>query len=181
MKRFWQTSLAIAASAMIAGTANAQSDWTQSGEVGSYQSIVARAGYGSSTKLPSQQAVPSVTGQEPAKPVSAEGQPTQGCVGGNCGSVVSGVSSDCGCVGACGGGCGGGVSSRLKGLFSCNDGSCGDGGSNYVVGIRGLFFQRDSEDDVRITRNGAGDVLLSTSSQYNTMGGIRFFIDQAKR
>ncbi len=45
--------------------------------------------------------------------------------------------------------------------------------SNWVVGVQGLYFSRDSEDDVRLSRNGAGDILLSTSANYNTMGGIQ--------
>lgn len=44
--------------------------------------------------------------------------------------------------------------------------------SNAVLGIYGLYFTRDHEDDVRIARNGAGDVLLSTTSNHDSMGGI---------
>ena len=47
MKRFWHTCLAMIASAtMTAGVANAQNDWNVPSEIGSYQSILSRAGYG---------------------------------------------------------------------------------------------------------------------------------------
>lgn len=47
MKRFWHTCLAVIASAtMTAGVANAQNDWNVPSEIGSYQSILSRAGYG---------------------------------------------------------------------------------------------------------------------------------------
>ena len=44
MKRFWHAWLAVVAVSTVAGTANAQ--WNQSTEIGSYQSILARSGYG---------------------------------------------------------------------------------------------------------------------------------------
>jgi hypothetical protein len=47
MKRFWHTCLAMLASATVtAGVANAQNDWNAPSEIGSYQSILSRAGYG---------------------------------------------------------------------------------------------------------------------------------------
>ena len=46
MKRFWHACFAVIASTAMIGTANAQ--WNQSPEIGSYQSILARTGYGSS-------------------------------------------------------------------------------------------------------------------------------------
>ncbi len=47
MKRFWHACLAVIASAtMTAGVANAQNDWNAPSEIGSYQSILSRAGYG---------------------------------------------------------------------------------------------------------------------------------------
>jgi len=44
MKRFWHIFLAVVAMATLANTANAQ--WSSGGEIGSYQSILSRAGYG---------------------------------------------------------------------------------------------------------------------------------------
>ena len=44
MIRFWHTFLAIVATAAMVNSANAQ--WSPSGEIGSYQSILSRAGYG---------------------------------------------------------------------------------------------------------------------------------------
>ena len=171
MKRFWQTWLTVFAATTMVGSAEAQTGWNQSAEIGSYQSIVTRAGYGSSTKLPSQESAPSVPGQMTDQPAPAVGQPTQGCSSGNCGSSMAGGYRDCGCAGACDGSCGRSLGDRMGGFFGHGDEGTG---SNYVVGIRGLYFNRDHEDDVRIARNAAGDVLLSTTSDINTMGGIDF-------
>ncbi len=52
MKRFWHTCLAMIASAtMTAGVANAQNNWNAPSEIGSYQSILSRAGYGQETNI----------------------------------------------------------------------------------------------------------------------------------
>ena len=58
MKRFWHTCLAMIASATVtAGVADAQNNWNEPSEIGSYQSILSRAGYGQestmATALPS--------------------------------------------------------------------------------------------------------------------------------
>ncbi|QEG20548.1 BBP7 family outer membrane beta-barrel protein [Mariniblastus fucicola] len=46
MKRMWQNWLAIVTLVTMVGTANAQHGWNQPSEIGSYQSILSRAGYG---------------------------------------------------------------------------------------------------------------------------------------
>ena len=52
MKRFWHTCLAMIATAtMTAGVANAQNNWNAPSEIGSYQSILSRAGYGQETNV----------------------------------------------------------------------------------------------------------------------------------
>jgi len=52
MKRFWHTCLAMIATAtMTAGVANAQNNWNTPSEIGSYQSILSRAGYGQETNI----------------------------------------------------------------------------------------------------------------------------------
>jgi hypothetical protein len=224
MKRFWHTCMAVVASASIAGTASAQSDWNQPQEIGSYQSILARAGYAqgatASPTVPGHMANSIQGVAQPAAPMM--GQPVQGCQSGNCGTAVnyapmqSGavsyapMQSDCG-SGNCGGGCasgncgggyidGGYVDSGYVG-GGCASGNCGGdvygatggmggrigggglggrlggavgGGSNsnVVFGARGLMMRRDHEDDVFLTRNGAGDQLLSTDADMRTMGGL---------
>jgi len=58
MKRFWHTCLAmIALATMTAGVANAQNDWNVPSEIGSYQSILSRAGYGNGMPATSGRAV----------------------------------------------------------------------------------------------------------------------------
>lgn len=89
MKRFWCTFLAIVAAVTMANTTNAQSGTT--GEIGSYQSILSRAGYGNggsgtTSPLPSSPS-PSVTYTAPA--VSTGSAST--CVGGNCGYANGGA------------------------------------------------------------------------------------------
>lgn len=51
--------------------------------------------------------------------------------------------------------------------------------ANWVVGTQGLYFTRDHEDDVRLTRNAAGEILLSTNANMNTMGGVE--VDATRR
>jgi len=52
MKRFWHTCLAMLATAtMTAGVANAQNNWNAPSEIGSYQSILSRAGYGQESNI----------------------------------------------------------------------------------------------------------------------------------
>ena len=46
MKRMWQNWLAIVTLVAMVGTADAQNSWNQPSEIGSYQSILSRAGYG---------------------------------------------------------------------------------------------------------------------------------------
>jgi hypothetical protein len=169
MKRFWHTCLAVVATAAIVSSANAQSDWNQSAEIGSYQSILKRAGYGAP---PSQDGVPAAPGEMPiadaANPV-VMGQPTQGCAGGGCDTgMFSSCGADCGGCSSCDAGC-------MGGIFG-GDQARGSSSSNTVVGVKGLYFFRDSEDDVPLSRNGAGDILLSTDAHYNTMGGFQFDI-----
>ena len=89
MKRFWQTCLAVVAAATMANTANAQS-----GEIGSYQSILSRAGYGESIggqaalgAIPTgQAAIPS----SPGTPITYGGGQGAGCAGGVCNGIVNG-------------------------------------------------------------------------------------------
>ena len=160
MKRFWHTCLAVVASAAMVSTANAQTGWNQSGDIGSYQSILKRAGYGTP---PSQDAVPAAPGESAAASESVvTGEATQGCAGGDCGTAM---------VGGCGADCDTGVGRMFD--------RAGSSDSNIVVGLRGLYFSRDHEDDVFISENAAGDVLLSTNANYNTMGG--FEVDLTKR
>jgi len=81
MKRFWHTFLAIVATATMVNTANAQ---FPSGEIGSYQSILSRAGYGdgSGTSAAPVQA-------SPGAPVNFGAPAGAGCINGNCGGATS--------------------------------------------------------------------------------------------
>ena len=99
MKRFWLTFLAIA-TATMANTANAQLN--ESGEIGSYQSILSRAGYGDGSGTtspvatssdaqvygaPQLQAAPvqaAPVQAVPAVPSLVTGHTGQGCANGNC-------------------------------------------------------------------------------------------------
>ncbi len=123
MKRFWLSCLVVVATATITNSANAQ--WNESAEIGSYQSILSRAGYGTEGNQ---------VGYNPAQPVPAppgaamaaqqgvavgHGTGTVvsgGCSTGNCGGAVA-VQSDCGCSGGCNGGCGGSMNGGRLGAF----------------------------------------------------------------
>ncbi|MFK7766205.1 MAG: BBP7 family outer membrane beta-barrel protein [Mariniblastus sp.] len=118
MKRFWQTWLAVVAVATMVNTADAQ--WNQSAEIGSYQSILSRAGYGQSMggqavqgsmshNAGGQVAIPS----PPGTPVTygggmqGAGCGTPACAGGMNGGVMNGGGMNGG--GMNGGGMNGGV------------------------------------------------------------------------
>ena len=179
MKRFWNTWLAVVVSTAMISSATAQSDWNQSNDVGSYQSILSRGGY-QNGDAPAQfnSAGPGQVGNQAGEPEmpgqlvnaqamngqTAMGQPMHvgGCTG-DCGGGVNGCT--CGDVS----GRNGGLAGRLGGL-----GSRAGSGSNYVFGAQALFFRRDHEDDVPLTRNGAGQVLRSTGASMGTMGGVNF-------
>ena len=72
MKRFWHTWLTMAAVATMVSTASAQSGSRTAPEIGSYQSILSRAGYGNVNVNPG------VSYGQPA--------PAYGCASGNCGN-----------------------------------------------------------------------------------------------
>ena len=108
MKRFWHTCLAMIATAtMTAGVANAQNNWNAPSEIGSYQSILSRAGYGQETNvataarqaiggsgsstLPSLPSVPSGGSGSVGGPIGGSGTVNAGPIGGGSGSVNGGV------------------------------------------------------------------------------------------
>ena len=102
MKRLWHHWLAMVAVVTMSSVANAQ--WNQSGEIGSYQSILARAGYGQ-VQQPLPGAMPG--NQPPAQHVQAPmpNMPAQSV-------TSSGCQGGCGNLGGCGGtavGCGGAI------------------------------------------------------------------------
>ena len=84
MKRFWHACFAVIASTAMIGTANAQ--WNQSPEIGSYQSILARTGYGAS---PVSGAVGSVPGALPSSMQSGSG--TRNLMPGQLGSTAQNI------------------------------------------------------------------------------------------
>jgi hypothetical protein len=51
MKRMWHKWLALVATVTMVGVTHAQNDWNQPSEIGSYQSILSRAGYGGSAPM----------------------------------------------------------------------------------------------------------------------------------
>ena len=61
---------------------------------------------------------------------------------------------------------------------SVASGNCNVGGKNrnLVVGVGGLVFFRDYEDDVGLSGNGAGQYLFSTSAQNDALGGLEAFV-----
>jgi hypothetical protein len=151
MKRFWYTWLVAIAAMVMVGTANAQND--VGGSI--YQNVLSSAGYRTNANAPAQDAVPApgmAAAMESAVDLGQAMQPAAG----------EGVANS----GACNSG-------------ACDVAVAAGSGSNWVVGVSGLYFTRDSEDDVRLTRNGAGEILLSTDANMNTMGGVEF--DLTKR
>jgi hypothetical protein len=168
MKRFWRYWLSVVATASIAASANAQNQVP--GEIGSYQSIMGRAGI--------TQAQAPVYGQADG---SAMVQPGGQVVDGHGGHIMSGVAP-----GTAAGDCYGSGSAVAPGA-PCNtpgmvgastgyfDNAIADSparSANWVAGVRALFFTRNGEAPVAIARNGAGGNLLSTVNDYGTMPGV---------
>ncbi len=91
MKRFWHTWLAMVAVAAMVSTASAQSGSRYTPEIGSYQSILARAGYGGAASSSGfAQAMPSTYGQANCSTGACNGggvaaQPVYGQQGGSFG------------------------------------------------------------------------------------------------
>ena len=95
MKRFWHIFLAVVAMATLANTANAQ--WSSGGEIGSYQSILSRAGYGDAAQAASSavSAGQAVASQMPIQsaPAPATVMPNVGSYGGSYGAPMYGNTS----------------------------------------------------------------------------------------
>jgi len=115
MKRFWQTWLALAVTTVVVGTVDAQTDWTQAqADVGSYQSILARAGYShlDPTLAKSSNTVPGPTMNGQSIPAPSMNRYPATNYGGNCGD-------------GCDGGCHNGYSNGGCIDSGCADTNCG--------------------------------------------------------
>ena len=155
MKRFWVACFAVAATTITVGNVNAQ--WNQSPEIGSYQSILARTGYGGSPAGGTAGTVPgSLPGHlvnvEPqaVAPVSPIGSSTRQSAGstthqpaGSDSREVAPVTSyapqtsyvpQASCVpqagASCNGNCGGGAA--FGAATPCSSGNCGGGVASYT-------------------------------------------------
>lgn len=253
---FFKGILALALVGTVGSATNAQDDWNQPTQIGSYQDILARAGYANRDDYPDtdfgpgrrtastntnpttspsryyqddvapgprpedqrRQALdrPSVDSPVQSGPIQTYGRATSiseaSCdgylSGGDYGSRGGSNCNDCGSIGGCGCDSGygfGGGQGRSDGWGSYGpggvDGSCAGGEvfdapvyrpgaswgrrganagqRNFVVGVSGLVFDRDYEDDVPLSYNPAGVNLRSTDADLGTMGG--FQIDATTR
>ncbi len=231
MKRMWRNCLAIIALATMVGSANAQNDWNQPAAIGSYQSILSRAGYGNSMgsmgQAMMQPGVPmqgsTMQGGAMMQGGMVQGGMVQGgaMAGTNMGSYVGsptvGVPMASGQVmssapmmsapvnsapmmsspaigyGAVdmGNSCGVGVSAPIyngvvggvMGQSACSEPvysspvyqpACAAPAAkaNYTVGLTGLFFQRDYEDNRYLARNPSGDTLNTNDADDGTFDGF---------
>jgi hypothetical protein len=185
MKRFWRYWLSVAATASMVATGNAQQG-AAPGELGSYQSILNRAGINQGNhELPTAGRALSTTqnswcqqgegiGVNPNQVIS--GQPMYGAPAtvGTQNSVMNSAPVFFGGTSCDGSGGYGGQSmiGSQDGYFDGGMAGSGAGSAaNWVVGVRGLFFTRSGESPVPIARNAADDVLLSTVNDYGTMPG----------
>lgn len=155
MKRFWYTSLVLVTAVAMSSSADAQSIWNRSSEIGSYRPILSPASFGSRLGIRPQD-------EAPANPDPAIAPIDESVVGQEVQPYADSVmadGSDCNAVSDC---------------------DAGGSSSNVVVGVNGLFFTRDSEDDIVLSQNGAGDILRSTDANMNTMGGVEFNLSRRK-
>lgn len=155
MKHFWNKSLlALAALAGAAGVANAQG-WDQPTYGTQPKPILSSISHNTWRSIPSQDAEPATADQSVIGAQAADTQPSLSD------EPIAGSVASVGVAAAAG------TSAVAGAVPAGND-------HNWVVGTKGLFFQRDHEDDVRLTRNAAGTVFTSTNPNMNTMGGVQF-------
>ncbi len=185
MKCFWQTCMAVVVTAAMANAANAQ--WDEPARIGSYQSILARAGYGDPYGSQTNGAVPAsyrttqsatVTAGTAIAPAQMGVQVDNGAITGQMpgrdgvvstdgygnGSYLDSNSGDAGCGAP---------------VYSPEKSVCGGENANWVLGVYGLSFRRDYDDGQRLACNAAGDVLYSDDVTNGNMNGLAFSI--AKR
>lgn len=184
MKHFWHAWLAVVAVTTVIGTADAQ--WNQSPDIGSYQSILARSGYGQAGMDTNTQMSPA-PGTLPGQLVAPQhGSGIHGAIG----PAIQG-SSDCsGCatsssvVGSAYGG--GEIGYGINSVAGCGDavyqpgvnvglGRAASGARNVnrVGSIFGLVLRRNYEDQLRIGGN-AGQQILSDDVQHGDLSGLGF-------
>lgn len=195
MKRFWYAWTAAALSVAMISPTVAQ----DGGEIGSYQSILSRAGFQQAPNYIAPGEHPGITPpQHPTAPAQHRITPPQqagvpfqqsvpqtplaprtvvqdGFGGTDPGHqpVANGLSEQNYVTGATG--CGGDVYSPgacFRGGRHFLSRLASGGGSNTVVGVFGLFFDRDYEDDRPLSSSGAGGYLFSTDADNDTIGGV---------
>ena len=189
MKLFKPTWLAVAAFLSWAAPVEAQYDWNQPDEIGSYQSILAKGGMGGTTGVgASHQPINQMSyDQTASQPIAlpAGMNSDAGFAGGEYDGAWNGHPPYSGQLGAghagrphqgfhqpgigenpwldqsqCGAGVGGAGLAIAEGQSA-----------NWVLGTRALFFTRSNESGVPLTRNDLGDVLWSNDNSYGTMQG----------
>ena len=154
----------------MVSSADAQTDWNQSTEIGSYQSILKRAGYGT---RPSQDAVPAVPGEMPQASVGQK--PLKLAKRLKDASVAQAITAWSAVADL--------IAVAAQHVAAVALAGCLREIMPAVARIPtpSLVFADCillviSEDDVRLSQNGAGDILLSTDANYNMMGGFQFDI-----
>jgi hypothetical protein len=155
MKRFWQVCMAVVVTAAMANAANAQ--WNDSGQIGSYQSILARAGYGNSDRSPSAGGIPVSYNQAqdiPAPPGAAMA-PQQMPVQADSDMMMAGP----GCA-------------TDAPVYDSGNSVVSGGDPNWVLGVYGLAFRRDYDDGQRLACNAAGDILYSDDVNNGNINGL---------
>jgi hypothetical protein len=190
MKRIWRTWLAIFATASMTATASGQQNGNQPNDLGSYQSIMSRAGVqqGGYELSPPTQPMQPRNGQMIQNGIQnghviGNGYPSYdqgmgyGVAPGNCSAPAYGAAapmSGAGTPANCA------VNAPVGGQSNYFDAGCADNAigcavdngssAHWVVGTRTLFFTRNGESAVPLSRSDNG-TLLSTVNDYGTMPG----------
>lgn len=167
MKYFWHNWLAIAAAvAYLSNSAAAQHNWNHPSDIGSYQTIVSRAGIGSGAQdfdVTQQPVIPQVhTGQGHPEPVP---QPS------NDATITGhplGIPQPTSSLGGFEADQGHGFTAGCGDYFDSGVGA--GSAANWVVGTRALFFNRTREAAVPLSRFPMGE-LPSTINAYGTLPG----------
>ncbi len=166
MKRLWFSGIAVAFSIAMISPALAQSG---SRSLGSYQSILPNAGNSSgnaAAQVSTGRAFrqdQDVVGDPNAPPPAVEPTASINPSTGN-GWADSGSSAN--------------AAADLSGA-SCGTGDCDGSGANTVIGLFGLWFDRDRGGSVRLSSNAGGGGLFSSSANENDILG--FGVDLTRR
>ncbi len=177
MKRYWHSWMAVIVTVAMISPAAAQNDTGQLSEIGSYQSILSRAGYPTNGygARPGRAAYTTPTTSVSNGDFYTQDAPVDQSVAPKVDPGAAVPEAPATALPDAMSSADAGVAS--VGISDCVTGNCGVGqpagnGSNFVVGISGLIFDRDYEGHRSVSQNAAGGRLYTTDADHDNFGGV---------